>query len=100
MAISCRTYVGIVLWGMLGMTRGWMGVCHNECVCAGGRLAGQVVRAVVHWSGISLPVSLTSYSVVRMFLHPGPALRTPCIMRYAYCPNFRPSRQGACCMHP
>ncbi len=33
--------------------------------CAGGRLMGQVVRAMVHWAGVSLPVSLTSYSVVR-----------------------------------
>lgn len=31
---------------------------------AGGRLAGQIVRALVHWAGVSLPVSLTSYSVV------------------------------------
>ena len=26
---------------------------------------GQVVRALVQWAGVSLPVSLTSYSVVR-----------------------------------
>jgi hypothetical protein len=26
---------------------------------------GQVVRASVQWAGVSLPVSLTSYSVVR-----------------------------------
>ncbi|KAK9901698.1 hypothetical protein WJX75_008976 [Coccomyxa subellipsoidea] len=30
----------------------------------GGRLMGQVVRASVQWAGVSLPVSLTSYSVI------------------------------------
>lgn len=28
---------------------------------------GQVVRAMVQWAGVSLPVSLTSYSVVSPF---------------------------------
>lgn len=37
--------------------------------CAGGRLMGQVVRAMVQWAGVSLPVSLTSYSVVRCLLY-------------------------------
>ena len=35
---------------------------------AGGRLAGQIVRTCVRWTGVSLPVSLTSYSVVRACL--------------------------------
>lgn len=35
-------------------------------VHAGGRLVGQVVRATVLWAGIDLPVSLTSYAVVRI----------------------------------
>ena len=31
---------------------------------AGGRLAGQLVAAAVHWAGSKLPVSLTAYSVI------------------------------------
>ncbi len=62
-----------VVWNVL--RRGFLvlmffGLCiKQQCnesasATAGGRLAGQVVRAMVHWAGVSLPVSLTSYSVV------------------------------------
>ncbi|CAK0770655.1 hypothetical protein CVIRNUC_003789 [Coccomyxa viridis] len=41
----------------------------------GGRLAGQIVRAIVHWAGVSLPVSLTSYSVIGAAAFMGGATR-------------------------
>ena len=44
-------------------------------VHTGGRIVGQVVRAIVHLSGSTLPVSLSSYAVVGAAAYMGGAPR-------------------------
>lgn len=49
--------------------------CSTLCTVLGGRLTGQVVRAVTKAFGSGLPVSLTSYSVVGAAAYMGGATR-------------------------
>ena len=45
------------------------------CACTGGRMTGQIIRAIVRHSGSTLPVSLSSYAVVGAAAFMGGATR-------------------------